>query len=173
MNHDAIAQSMQLLRELLGSWHGTGRGGFPTIDEFTYDEELVFTSDAVEPVISYEQKTWDTTHRCDHAEPLHWEVGFIRPTEDGCVELSNAQNGGRVEVLRGRLTQSEERGGSLLLTLDSVLVGHDERIIRTRRRYQIAPATLRCHIEMATRSTPILTTHLRASLQKRQPTPAR
>ncbi len=26
-------------------------------------------------------------------EPSHWELGFFRPTEDGLVEVSNAQEG--------------------------------------------------------------------------------
>lgn len=157
---------MKALGGLLGVWRGSGQGNFPTIDAFTYDEEIVFTSNEVEPLICYEQKTWDTTNRSDHTEPLHWEVGFIRSTEDGPIEISNAQNNGRVEVLRGQLSPPAKRSASLLLLLDSVLHGHDERMIRTRRRYQIGSSTLSYEVEMATRNTPDMTLHLQASLEK-------
>ncbi len=108
MSNDVISGSMKTLRRFIGTWRGTGNGGFPTIDTFTYDEEIVFTSNDIEPLIRYEQRTWDTTNRADPKEPLHWEVGFLRPTEAGFIEISNAQNSGRVEVLRGQFTPIEK-----------------------------------------------------------------
>ncbi len=48
---------MEELSPFLGTWRGTGAGGFPTIAPFQYDEELVFESNSIEALIHYEQKT--------------------------------------------------------------------------------------------------------------------
>ena len=62
-----IAEMTDRLRALLGKWGGRGSGGFPTIDAFEYDEHLAFEANDVEPLLHYEQRTWDTTHRSDHS----------------------------------------------------------------------------------------------------------
>ena len=155
-----------VLRILDGAWEGNGRGRFPTIDSFRYREELRFTGHATEPQLHYEQRTWDTTHRSDHGEPLHWESGFVRPTDTGCIELLNAQNGGRVEVLRGRLSAPDDRDDVPFLSLTSVIVAHDERIISTTRQYDLRDDVLSYRMEMATRTTPELTMHLEAALHR-------
>lgn len=161
-----IAVSMEALRSLLGRWSGRGRGAFPTIDSFAYEEELVFVANDVEPLIHYEQRTWDVTDRSDHGAPLHWESGFIRPTETGLIENCNAQNGGRVEVLSGRLNAGRRSADEPFLTLDSKLLGNDERMVRTRREFFLDEDTLRYIVQMATRNTPELTFHLEACVRR-------
>ena len=161
-----IAEMMGRLRLLLGTWKGRGRGDFPTIDPFEYDEHLEFEANDVEPLLHYEQRTWDTTHRSDRGEPLHWESGFVRPIDTGFIEIFNAQNGGRVEVLRGRLSTSDDHGDTPLMSLTSVIVAHDERIIRTTRQYDLRDEVLSYRMEMATRTTPELTMHLEAILHR-------
>ena len=161
-----IAEMMGRLRLLLGTWKGRGQGNFPTIDAFEYDEHLTFEANDVEPLLHYDQRTWDTTQRSDRGEPLHWESGFFRPTDSGCIEICNAQSGGRVEVLRGRLSAPDDRGDAPFLSLTSVIVAHDERIIRTTRRYDLQDDVLSYRMEMATRTTPELTLHLEATLHR-------
>lgn len=161
-----IAEMMGRLRLLLGTWKGRGRGNFPTIDAFEYDEHLAFEVNDVEPLLHYEQRTWDTTHRSDHGEPLHWESGFVRPTDTGCIEILNAQNGGRVEVLRGRLFAPNDREDTPFLSLTSVIVANDERMISTTRQYHLQDDVLSYRMEMATRTTPDLTMHLEATLHR-------
>ncbi|MCH8148955.1 MAG: FABP family protein [Planctomycetes bacterium] len=138
-----MAEMMGRLRLLLGTWKGKGQGNFPTIDAFEYDEHLTFEANDVEPLLHYEQRTWDTTQRSDHDQPLHWESGFVRPTDTGCVELCNAPNGGRVEVLRGRLSAPDDCGDTPLMSLTSVVMAHDERIISTTRQYHLRDECLR------------------------------
>ena len=87
------------LHFLLGTWSGIGNGQFPTIKSFTYSENLAFNFDGVNDLIHYEQRTWlapDNT-------PSHWESGFIKPVEgeEDIFEISNSQDSGRVEVLKG------------------------------------------------------------------------
>src|SRR5215813_13191923 len=131
------ALTMARLSALLGTWRGEGSGQFPTIPSFNYVEECVFSSNDCEPIIHFEQKTWVKSSDETNGRPLHWESGFIRAIEDGSVEISNAQNGGRVEVLRGVIDETAYLEGILLLTLESVLFGNDPRLIHTTRKYQL------------------------------------
>ena len=43
---------------LLGRWRGTGTGSYPTIEPFTYREELLFEQ-VGEPYLLYSQESWD------------------------------------------------------------------------------------------------------------------
>lgn len=43
---------------LLGTWVGTGRGGYPTLaEEFTYAQEVTFSHDG-RPFLHYEARAW-------------------------------------------------------------------------------------------------------------------
>ena len=160
------ALTIARLSALVGTWKGEGNGRFPTIPSFNYLEECVFSSDGCEPIIHFEQKTWVKSTDETNGRPLHWESGFIRATEDGSVEISNAQNGGRVEVLRGTIDEAAYLEGIMLLKLESVLFGNDPRLIQTTRRYELQADILIYSIEMATTKTPQRQQHLEARLEK-------
>ncbi|XP_031742723.1 UPF0678 fatty acid-binding protein-like protein At1g79260 isoform X3 [Cucumis sativus] len=89
----SIHPAVTPLSFLLGTWRGKGEGGFPTINSFSYGEELHF-SHSGKPVISYSQKTW----KLDSKEPMHAESGYWRPKPDGTIEVVIAQSTGLVEV---------------------------------------------------------------------------
>jgi hypothetical protein len=163
---DEISLNLMRLLPLLGIWRDTGCGRFPTIEAFDYTEELKFESNSCEPLIHFEQKTWVASSTETNRSPLHWESGFIRPVEDGSIEISNAQNGGRVEVLKGRIDIAEYLRGTLILTVESVLFGNDPRLMQTRRTFTLKDNTLSYLIEMATVRTPHLQQHLEASLSR-------
>src|SRR5262245_23164175 len=154
------------LSALVGTWKGEGKGRFPTITPFNYLEECVFSSNDCEPIIHFEQKTWVKSTDETNGKPLHWESGFIRATEDGKVEISNAQNGGRVEVLRGAIDEPAYLEGIILLQLTSVLFGNDPRLIQTTRRYELQADILIYAMEMATTKTPHRQQHLEARLER-------
>src|SRR5215510_11265717 len=160
------ALTMARLSALVGTWKGEGRGRFPTIESFNYFEECVFSSNDSEPIIHFEQKTWVKSTDATNGRPLHWESGFIRAIEDGSVEISNAQNGGRVEVLRGTIDEAAYLEGIVLLKLESVLFGNDPRLVQTTRRYELDKDTLIYSIEMATNRTPKREQHLEAKLAR-------
>ena len=162
----AVLREFERLSRLLGKWTGQGRGRFPTIEAFDYAEDIEFVDNGSEPLIHYEQRTWDITHQRERVEPLHWETGFIRPCEDGWVEIWNAQNGGRVEVLRGRPPSADAPPESAFLELDSTVLGNDDRMVRTRRTYFLVGDTLKYELHMATRNTPQLQIHLRGELRR-------
>ena len=151
---------MERLRPLHGIWRGRGRGCYPTIEPFEYEENLRFELDIRYPMIHYEQRTFLTPS----GDASHWESGFIRRVDDA-FEVSSAQDSGRVEVLRGTLNTS---GDALRLDLDSVVLAHDPRLVRTRRRITLQGGVLRYVKWMATHTTslPELLQHLEAELRQ-------
>lgn len=159
-----IEETMRRLRLLHGSWSGKGAGGYPTIEPFEYQETLRFELDLSYPLIHYEQRTM----LVPSGEPSHWESGFIRPLDDGTIEISNSQDSGRVEVLRGRLVASEHEGDDLRMVLDSVVLDRDPRLVRTRRTFTVRGDTLRYVAHMSTHTTPEprLGQHLEAALKR-------
>lgn len=95
---------------LLGTWRGRGAGEYPTIDDFAYTEEVVFTH-VGKPFLAYGQKTWDA----ETGQPLHAETGYLRAIGDGAVEFVIAQPSGIMETHVGRVS-----GPTLELTLHGV-----------------------------------------------------
>lgn len=151
-----------LLSQLAGSWRGSGEGSYPTIERFEYEEILQFEFEPAYPLIHYEQRT-----RLRDGEASHWESGFLRWLEDGSIEISNAQDGGRVEVLRGTLTPGEAEG-HFTLELSSNTFGNDPRLVRTRRTIIFSDDRLEYRMEMSTHTTdtPRLLQHLEATLKR-------
>jgi hypothetical protein len=150
------------LQPLLGCWTGTGRGSYPTIPAFEYLERLRFVADPARPLIHYEQFTRQRGAGEDAAhQPSHWESGFLRAVDGGALEWSNAQDGGRVEVLRGPIASGT---AGLQLDLESLLIGHDPRLVGTRRRFRLAGEHLHYEVDMHTTRTASLILHLEADL---------
>ncbi|KAH7651698.1 Lipocalins domain-containing protein [Dioscorea alata] len=106
------------LSYLLGKWRGEGEGGYPTINSFSYGEELVF-SHSGKPVISYSQKTW----KLASGEPMHAESGYWRPRPDGSIDVVIAQSTGLVEVQKGSYDAENK-----IVTLKSELVGNASKV---------------------------------------------
>lgn len=154
-------EGFQLLRPLLGCWAGIGRGSYPTIPSFEYIERIQFVADAARPLIHYEQFTRRRTEGERTHEPSHWESGFLRAVEGGMLEISNAQDGGRVEVLRGPIRAA---GTRLELALESVVLAHDARLVRTRRTFIVDGDRLRSTVAMHTTRVTDLIPHLEAEL---------
>lgn len=90
--HDALTP----IAFLLGTWRGTGTGAYPTIDDFSYEEETVFWHDG-RPWLAYVQKT----RSADTGMAMHSESGYWRPKRDGQIEAVIAHAFGGVEVLEG------------------------------------------------------------------------
>jgi len=144
---------------LLGTWRGTGTGGYPTIEPFAYREEMVFEH-VGEPFLLYRQETWDATT----GNVVHLERGFLRPGDtDGSVELCLAHPLGLTEVASG----SVEDGSITLEAGPKQIVrtatGLD--VARVLRRYHVVDDTLTYELDMATDRTP-LTWHLSATLER-------
>ena len=115
------------LRFLVGEWRGRGVADFPTIDRVDYTEELRIEWDPGREVLCYEQLAI-----LSDGSPSHRESGFIRGLPGGAVELWNAQNNGRTEVLLGS-SEWDESAQELRVDLRSVVFGNDPRMLESRR----------------------------------------
>ena len=90
-----VHPAVQPIAFLLGTWHGTGNGDYPTIEPFTYEETVTFEHFG-KPFIAYTQRT-----KGADGGPLHTETGYIRMTEDDKLELVISQPSGITEIHTG------------------------------------------------------------------------
>jgi hypothetical protein len=82
----------EMLTRLSGRWSGRGRGQYPTIKPFEFAEETSFQPAPEYPMLRYEQRAWLLPGR----ESSHWELGLWRVVDGSEIEVSNAQDSGRV-----------------------------------------------------------------------------
>lgn len=149
---------------LTGTWKGTGTATFPTIETVRYAETLTFQVTAGDPCVHYEQRTRILTPEARRDDPLHWESGFLEELEDGGIRWLNAQNSGRVEVLRGRAEMNQQ--GAMVLTVESLGIHNDERMLSSGRRLEVTGNRLACEHWMATTAVNTTTPHLEAVLHR-------
>jgi len=102
----ALHPSLLPLKWLLGTWRGSGRGYYPTIEGFRYEEELRFWPVGPKPFLAYAQRTW--APGAPHAL-MHAETGYLRlppnsphdPSSPGRVELLVCDPTGVAQVYEG------------------------------------------------------------------------
>lgn len=152
-----------ILHVLLGEWSGTGRGEFPTIESFDYIETLSFATDG-RPLLHYEQKTKRHRNGKPDYVPSHWESGFIRLLPDGKIELTCAQNGGRLEKLTGFIEGTET---GMIMRLKSVDFLNDIRMLETSRTITVNGDQLYYTQNMQTNAVSALTFHIEAQLERK------
>lgn len=64
---------------LLGTWHGNGKGEYPTIQSYSFEQEAVFAHDG-RSFLHYFSRTWLTDESGDRLGPGELETGFLRLT---------------------------------------------------------------------------------------------
>lgn len=155
--HPELHPDAAPLAFLLGTWRGHGRGDYPTIESFAYEEEVTF-SHAGKPFLAYHQKTWAPS-----GEPLHTEHGYLRPVGQDRAELVIAQPTGVTEIHEGTVAGQRLE----LRSIDVGLSPTAKSVTAVARALEVADDTLSYRLEMAAVGRP-LQYHLEASLA-RQP----
>jgi hypothetical protein len=141
---------------LLGRWRGEGLGGYPTMEDFRYGEEVVFAQNG-KPFLSYTQRTWSL----DDGRPLHAETGYWRPRPEGGLEVVLAHPTGIAEIYYGTVAFSK-----IELATDVVVrTSSAKEVTALKRLYGLVDGRLMYAVDMAAVGHP-LTPHLSASLER-------
>jgi hypothetical protein len=150
--HNAVAP----LAGLVGTWSGTGRGDYPTIEPFDYAESVTI-GHVGKPFLSYLQRT----QHPETGAPMHTESGYFRLAGTDRVELVVAQPTGVVEVLEGTLDVGTIR-------LHTTLVGRTgsaKEVTAVERELTFRDDVLSYVVRMAAVGRP-LTHHLTGELRR-------
>lgn len=151
------------LLPFVGVWRGRGVGGYPTIDDFHYAQELRISHDG-RPFLAYESRAWVIEEDGTPIRPGAREVGWIRPVMDGDratdeVEALFTLPTGIMELHLGRVD-----GVKLEIATDAVVrTSTAKSVTAGHRLYGIVEGALLYAQEMAAVGHP-LTSHLSARL---------
>jgi hypothetical protein len=147
---------------LLGTWRGEGTGSYPTIEPFSYTEELVFEH-AGDAFLLYRGTSWSP-----EGEPLHFERGFLRPGAGPReLELCLAHPLGLTEIAHGTIEghtimlRTEDGGGIGRTRTGSAVTGLE-------RHYAADGDALRADVDMEMSGTPMVL-HTSSQLRRDQP----
>jgi hypothetical protein len=145
---------------LLGTWQGVGVGGYPTIDEFRFGQEITFTENG-KPFLHYLSRTWLLDDDGNQVRPLAQETGYWRPQPDGRLEVLLAHPTGYAEIYIG-----EVDGAKIELRTD--IVGRTETAkdyTAGHRLYGLVNGELMWAYDMAAVGQP-LQPHISATLRR-------
>jgi hypothetical protein len=141
---------------LVGTWRGAGTGSYPTIDPFSYAEEVTFGHNG-KPFLAYAQKT----RHAITGLPLHAETGYWRLIGGRRLELVLSHPTGILELQVG----SYEAGVFDLRSEAVTLSPTAKAVTEIRRRFEVSGDQLRYDLSMAAVGQP-LTHHLSAELHR-------
>ncbi|RVU17630.1 FABP family protein [Streptomyces antnestii] len=114
---------------LLGTWHGRGEGGYPSLDgDFTYAQEVTFSHDG-RPFLRYEARAWLLGADGAPLRPSARESGWWRLQADGRVESLITQPTGIAEIAVGTAD-----GTTVDLTTDQVALAPTAKEVGATRR---------------------------------------
>jgi len=155
------------LLPLLGRWRGRGSGGYPTMDGFTFGQELTFSHDG-RPFLAYETRSWLLDAAGRPVRPTARETGFWRPvmTDEGKAgdefEVLLAHPTGFVEIWHGRINHATQFE---LVTEHVGRVPSAKEVRAGKRLYGIVEGALAYVYEMAAVGQP-MSAHLSARLER-------
>lgn len=161
MQPGPIHDSIKPISWILGKWvSDSGTGTYPTIEAFSYCEEIVFES-CGQPTINYYARSWHTQKK----HPMHFESGFLKinPGTNRAAFVV-AHNFGLTSLEEGDFDESN-------LTLKSSNISRMEfakepSVTSLERHFILMKENImKQHVSMQTSNTPI-TTHTSATYRR-------
>ncbi|MGH8867959.1 MAG: FABP family protein [Actinomycetes bacterium] len=146
---------------LLGTWEGAGVGGYPTIEEFHFGQEVVFSYTPDKPFLEYGSRSWLLDTEGQKVRPLAKETGYWRPQENGEIEVLLAHPTGFVELYLGTIGTAKVE-----ITTDAVVRSASAKeVTGGHRLYGLVDGDLMWAYDMAAVGQP-LQPHLSAQLKR-------
>ncbi len=144
----------------VGVWRGTGKGGYPTIGDFDYAQEVRFSHDG-RPFLAYESRAWIIDDDGKPVRPAMREVGWWRPQPDDSLEVLLTNPTGIAEIYVGTID-----GMKVEMSTDLVArTATAKDVSANHRLYGIVEGALLYAVDMAAVGHP-LTPHLSARLER-------
>lgn len=141
--------ALRALRAYVGHWRGRGRGGYPTIEDFDYAQEIRISHDG-RPFLAYESRAWLLDRQSRPVRPAGRETGWWRPVvrdgePTGELEVLLTTPTGIMELHVGRVD-----GHKVELATDAVMrTATAKEVTAGRRLYGIVDGDLLYAQEMA------------------------
>ena len=146
---------------LIGTWRGVGVGGYPTVPEFRFSQEVTFSELPGKPFLHHLSRSWLLDDDGNEVRPLAQETGYWRPEADGAIELLLSHPTGYVEVWVGTAD-----GAKIELNTDAVVRTKTAKDYTAGHRlYGLVNGDLLWAYDMAAMGHP-LQPHLSATLKR-------
>ena len=145
----------------VGVWRGRGRGGYPTIQDYTYGQEIRFSHDG-RPFLAYQSRTWLLDDEDKPVRPSHREFGWWRGVADTDeVEALIISPTGVMELYLGKVD-----GLKVEMVTDAVVrTATAKEVAAGHRLWGIVEGALMYAFDMAAMGQP-LQSHLSARLER-------
>lgn len=166
-----LLETMHPLTWLEGTWKGKGSGGFPTMEDFEYEDQMDFriikNAYYDEPLIHFEEIAWITTK--GEKSFKHWESGYYKPTPRGQIQFYVCHNTGRIEVTYGKFQFADIKSRTFEITFESDFIRNDEGTkiaLTSTRKLSFEKDCLSYSHAMSTEDVNNNTHHLKAELKR-------
>lgn len=148
----------------IGVWRGRGQGGYPTMEDFAFGQEVRISHDG-RPFLYYESRSWILGDDDKPVRPAAREVGWFRVVGGNGkrheVELELSHPTGVMELYYGNVD-----GTTVELATDAVIRSPQAKeVTGGKRLYGIVEGALMYAAELAALGQP-LTPHLSARLER-------
>lgn len=156
-----LHESLLPFLPLVGTWRGVGKGGYPTIGDFDYGQQVTFSHDG-RPFLCYESRAWILNEDGSVRRPGAREVGWWRPGDGDTFEVLLAHPTGIAEIYVGtaKTTTQWELSTDVVARTSTA-----KDVVGNHRLYGIVDRALLYAVDMAAVGQP-LQPHLSARLER-------
>lgn len=105
---DNIHPQCAPLAWMVGRWAGNGHGEYPTIEGFSFGQEILVQQDG-RPFLHFMSRAWIVDADGSFVREAAQETGFIRPQPDRTLEVVMTHNLGYVEIWHGEIHPEQPR----------------------------------------------------------------